>query len=120
MFVSVCCEFPYAKYVPLILCRLIVGDPGAISRVERTFQAQAEEPWAPTLTEPFQNGHANAGLNPDWAQKMLCITVLCPIGKQHLLSSFRVFVHNCYCLAIIIRFVHQGCGCKANFYSLLS
>ena len=30
-------------------------------------------------------------LAPDWAQKMLCITVLlCPIGKQHLLSSFRV------------------------------
>ena len=26
-------------------------------------------------------------LAPDWAQKMLCIT--CPIGEQHLLSSFR-------------------------------
>ena len=55
-------------------------------------------------------------LAPDWAQKMLCITVLlCPIGKQHLVSSFRVFVHNGYCLAIIIRFVHQGLGARQTF-----
>ena len=33
---------------------------------------------------------------PDWAQKMLCIIV--PNRRTHLLSSFRVFVHDGYCL----------------------
>ena len=32
----------------------------------------------------------------DWAQKMLCIIV--PNRRTHLLSSFRVFVHDGYCL----------------------
>ena len=34
---------------------------------------------------------------PDWAQKMLCV-LLGPIGEQFLLSSFREFVHDGYCL----------------------
>ena len=34
---------------------------------------------------------------PDWAQKMLCIIV--PNWRAHLLSSFRVFVHDGYCTA---------------------
>ena len=42
---------------------------------------------------------------PDWAQKMLCIIV--PIGEQFPLSSFREFVHEGYCLALLARFVHQ-------------
>ena len=33
---------------------------------------------------------------PDWAQKMHCIIV--PNRRTHLLSSFRVFVHDGYCL----------------------
>ena len=33
---------------------------------------------------------------PDWAQKMLCIIV--PNRRTHLMSSFRVFVHDGYCL----------------------
>ena len=33
---------------------------------------------------------------PDWAQKMLYIIV--PNRRAHLLSSFRVFVHDSYCL----------------------
>ena len=33
---------------------------------------------------------------PDWAQKMLYIIV--PNRRAHLLSSFRVFVHDRYCL----------------------
>ena len=33
---------------------------------------------------------------PDWAQK--CFVLLCPIGEQFLLSSFREFVHDGYCL----------------------
>ena len=34
---------------------------------------------------------------PDWAQKK-CFVLLCPIGEQFLLSSFREFVHDGYCL----------------------
>ena len=44
-------------------------------------------------------------LVPDWAQK--CFVLLCPIGEQHLLSSFREFVHDGFYLAIVARFVHQ-------------
>jgi len=43
----------------------------------------------------------------DWAQKMLCIAIHYrlpySIGEQHLLSSFRAFVHDGYCLAILVR-----------------
>ena len=46
---------------------------------------------------------------PDWAQKTFVL--LCPISEQHLLSSFRVFVHDSYYLAILVWFVHQGCAC---------
>ena len=34
--------------------------------------------------------------------------LLCPIGEQHLLSSFREFVHDGYYLATVARFVHQA------------
>ena len=50
---------------------------------------------------------------PDWAQKMLCIIV--PNREQLLLSSFREFVHDGYCLAILAWFVHQACAYKGNF-----
>ena len=40
---------------------------------------------------------------PDWAQKTFVL--LCPISEQHLLSSFRMFVHDGYCLAILVWFV---------------
>ena len=32
---------------------------------------------------------------------MLAPVLLCPIGEQHRLSSFRMFVHDCFCLAIL-------------------
>ena len=35
-------------------------------------------------------------LAPDWAQK--CFVLLCPIGEQRLLSSFREFAHDGYWL----------------------
>ena len=37
-----------------------------------------------------------------------CFVLLCPIGEQHLLSSFREFVHDGYYLATVARFVHQA------------
>ena len=57
-------------------------------------------------------------LTPDWGQK--CFLFVCPNREQHIiLSSFRVFVHDGYCLAIPVRFVHQGCACKGNFHIYL-
>ena len=55
---------------------------------------------------------------PDWAQK--CFVLLCPIGEQFLLSSFREFVHDGYCLATLARFVDQACACEESFYFLVS
>ena len=37
-----------------------------------------------------------------------CFVLLCPIGEQHLLSSFHEFVHDGYDLATVARFVHQA------------
>ena len=42
---------------------------------------------------------------------------MCPIGEEHLLSSFRVFLHDGYCLVILVRFVDKGCACNRIFIS---
>ena len=49
-------------------------------------------------------------LSPDRFQtaKNVCFVLLCPIGEQDLLSSFRGFVHDGYYLATVARFVHQA------------
>ena len=62
----------------------ILGDPGAVSRAElksatKVFKHGRKSPWVTTLTRPFPNGQENAGS---------CFVLLCPIGIQHLLSSF--------------------------------
>ena len=49
-----------------------------------------------------------------------CFVLLCPIGEQFLLSSFREFVNDSYCLATLARFVHQASAYMGNFYFLLS
>ena len=66
----------FDKYFSLV--KIILGDPGAVSRAGRkgatkVFKHRRKSPWVPTLTGPFPNGQANAG--PDWAQKKLCIIV---------------------------------------------
>ena len=37
-----------------------------------------------------------------------CFVLLCPISKQFPQSSFREFIHDCYYLATVARFVHQA------------
>ena len=96
MFVSVCCEFPPSKICSSDFGRPILEDPGEVSRVGRRFQARRKSPGYQLSPNHFRT--AKRMLAPDWAPKMLCITVLCPIGEQHLLSPFRVFVHNGYSL----------------------
>ena len=77
------------------------------------FKQGRKSPWVPTLTKLFPNGQA------DCLQRMLCIIV--PIDKHHLLSSFGVFVHNSYCLAIMIHvwLLHQrNTRCQESFSSI--
>ena len=100
----------------------ILGDPGAVSRVRRKIATKVlkygqKSPWVPTLTELFPKIQADAGT---WLGTKKCFVLLCPIGEQFLLSSFREFVHDGYCLATLARFVHQACASKGNFYFLLS
>ena len=99
---------------------LILGDPGAVSRVgikgaTKVFKYGRKSPWVPTLTELFPKIQADAG---SWLGKK-CSVLLCPIGEQFLLSSFREFVHDGYCLATLALFVHQACASKGNFLLLL-
>ena len=66
---------------------------GREKRLDESFQAQAEKPLGTdshrTISKRsrecwFLIGHKK------------CFVLLCPIGKQHLLSSFREFVHDGY------------------------
>ena len=50
---------------------------------------------------------------PDWAQKMHCIIV--PNWGTHLLSSFRVFVHDGYCLTACLARPPKKCTQPGNF-----
>ena len=89
----------------LLLPTDILGDPGAVSRVGRkgatkVFKHSPKSPWVPTLTGPFPNGQAIGNKK--------CFVLLCPIGEQFLLSSFREFVHDGYFPATFARFVHQA------------
>ena len=86
----------------------ILGDLGAVSRVVRKGG-----------TKVFKYGQKRPGCSLLIGHKQ-CFVLLCTIGEQFLLSSFREFVHDGYCLATLARFVHQACACKENFYFPLS
>ena len=78
----------------------ILGDPGAVSRVGRkggtnVFKYGRKSPWVPTLTELFPKIQADVG---SWLGTKNAL-YLCPISEQFLLSSFREFVHDGYCVA---------------------
>ena len=72
---------------------------GREKRHDKSFQARAKEPLG---TDPYETIFKRSS----WLGTK-CFVLLCPIAKQHLLSSFRVFVHDCYCLAIPVWLVHQ-------------
>ena len=68
---------------------------GSGEKAERKFSSKGgRAPWYRLSPDHFQKFKEMPA--PDWAQKMLCIIV--PNRRTHLLSSFRVFVHNGYCL----------------------
>ena len=75
----------------------IPRDPGAVSRVGRKGATKVSNtggkaPGYRLLSEHFQTVKWILALH--WAQK--CFVLLCPIGEQHHLNSFRVFVQDCF------------------------
>ena len=96
---------------------LSLGDPGAVSRVGRkggtkVFKSWRKSPWVLTLIHHLIKNSSGCRLLIGHKK---CFVLLCPIGEQFLLSSFREFVHDGYCLATLARYVHQACACKGNF-----
>ena len=78
----------------------ILGDPGAVSRVGRkggtkVFKYGRKSPWVPTHHRIISKNSSKCRLLIGHKK---CFVLLCPIGKQFLLSSFREFVHDGYCL----------------------
>ena len=90
---------------------------GREKRRDESFQVRAKEPLG-------TDSHRTISKNSSGCRLLIghkkCFVLLCPIGEQFLLSSFREFVHDGYCLATLARFVHQACACKGNFYFPLS
>ena len=83
-----------------------------------TIQVRAKEPLG-------TDSHRTTSNNSSACRLLIghkkCFVLLCPIGEQFLLSSFREFVHDGYnCLAAPARFVHQACAGKENLDVLLS
>ena len=78
---------------------------GQVKRYDESFQAWEEEPLGTdshrTISKRsrecwFLIGHKKY------------FVLMCPIGGQLLLSSFRGFVHDGYYLATVVQFVHQA------------
>ena len=90
---------------------------GREKRRNESFQVRAKEPLG-------TDSHRIISKNSSKCRLLIghkkCFVLLCPISEQFLLSSFREFVHDSYCLATLARFVHHASVCKGNLYFLLS
>ena len=68
-------------------------------RRDESFQVPAKEPLG-------ADSHRTISKNSSGCRLVIghkkCFVLLCPIGKQFLLSSFREFVHDGYCLATLV------------------
>ena len=78
---------------------------GREKRSDESSQAQAEKPLGMDCHQTISKQSSECWLLIGLKNVFV---LLCPIGEQHLLSSFRVFVRDGYCLAILVRFVHQS------------
>ena len=72
---------------------------------DESFQAWAEEPLGTDSHWTISKWSSEC-----WflIGRKKCFVLLCPIGEQFLLSSFREFVNDGYYLATVARFVHQA------------
>ena len=64
---------------------------GREKRRDESFQAQAEEPLGTDSQRTISKPSSECWLLIGYKK---CFVLLCPIGEQHLLSSFREFVHD--------------------------
>ena len=72
-------------------------------RRDESFQTQAEKPLGTDSHRAISKRSSECWLLIGHKK---CFVLLCPIGEQHLQSSFREFLHDCYYLATFARFVH--------------
>ena len=86
-------------------------------RRDESFQAQVEEPLGTDSHRTISKRSSECWLLIGHKK---CFVLLCPIGEQFLVSSFREFVHDWYYVATVARFVHKACAYKGNFHFLLS
>ena len=78
---------------------------GRGKRRDESFQAQAEKPLGTDSHRTISKRSSECCLLIGHKK---CFVLLCPIGEQFLQSSFREFIHDCYYLATVARFVHQA------------
>ena len=71
------------------------GQSGREKRCDESFQAQAEKPLGTNSHQTISKRSSKCWLLIGHKK---CFVLLCPIGEQFLLSSFREFVHDGYCL----------------------
>ena len=85
---------------------------GSGKKAGRKFSLRAKEPLG-------TDSHRTISKNSSGCRLLIghkkCFVLLCLIGEQFLLSSFREFVHDGYCLDTLARFVHQACAHKGNY-----
>ena len=101
------------------------GDPRRPRGSKSGWEKGRDESFQVRVKEPLgTDSHQTISKNSSGCRVLIghkkCFVLLCPIGKQFLLGSFREFVHDGYCLATLAQFVHQACAYKGNFYFLLS
>ena len=69
------------------------GQSGREKRRDKSFQAKAEKPLGTDSHRTISKRSRECWL---LIERKKCFVLLCPIGEQHLLSSFREFVHDGY------------------------
>ena len=69
------------------------GRSGREKRRDESYQAQAEKPLGTDSHRTISKQSSECRL---LIRHKKCSVLLCPFGEQHLLSSFREFVHDCY------------------------
>ena len=75
----------------------------------KVFKHRRKSPLVPILTGPLPNIQANAG---SWLGPQNALYYCAQSANSISWVFFREFVHNGYCLTILVRCVHQGCACN--------
>ena len=85
---------------------------GREKRRDESFQAQAEKPLGTDSHRSISKRSSECWLLIGHKQ---CFVLLCPIGEQHLLSSFHEFVHDGYSITACLAHAPKKCTQSGNF-----